>query len=1035
MNSYFKFPRRVRIHGGECGAVARALHHEAKSLSLPAVKKNVFLTTNERKQMSTKTTLKRIALVAVSALGFGLMSGAPSFSANTSTTGFTSAVTPSTTYLTVVVGATTDTNAGGVITFDVANESVAANALTDRGLIPGLESMTATAIAGPTSAATVAKISVRAVKQEAVAGGVLGYNPKSAESFAATTFAISGATKITAYESLNQTLSTGNVAGGSLARYAFAFAPTDSAAVDAGYFTVRVRTETANNRVIDNTVYVRFVSSIADAGASIVVAGTGILRTGETLTYQTGKYYQATLTDANGGRIQNAIDLNGPTADSKTVSSLVPPMTARLVTSAGVLISGTSFAVNDSGVAAEDHVAPTTESPSTASLAQTQAAAANRALANGVYGITTATALTQTLTDLATNKLQVRLTGSAAQGELAVSTAPANTSALTAVSTKLEATGVAAADTVLSSTTASTTATKAYTLPLSAKSVTLTIDNGSTGSQNLTTTTSWSGNYASANVTPAPSATGAVLTTASNADGEITRVITNTTPLAGAVATVVITGFANADHSVTVTLTWAAARATTVTVLEPVSGIHTALKGTTNFVVEVDDQFGAPMAGELLQPVVGGSATSGGNFSASRTYSTITTGANGLATWSLTDATGINDGVDSITFRSISNSSAVSDAYTITYKTTVAAVGSFLTYYNNDIDSSSANTNTTVPTSGIYGSGGAALSLVYGVNLSDGTLDNTADSETDALVRFRVRALTSAGVPATGAAVTVTASTGGHILTSAGLPVTSRTFAVGSTGNVDFIGFATAPGAITFTITSGTASTSAAMWVAAPTGTAARTIAVSGAATGTANGEGVPMTVTVTDRFGNPVSGVLITTAASGVGSFAGGSTTQSYTTDATGRYTFLATSLVSAGGAGSFSASIATAGTDATSSAGFVGSTAVDATVAAGVSTASQAVTFAAGQNKAEAAAEAASDAAAEAIDAANAATDAANLAAEAADAATVAAEEARDAADAATAAVEELATQVATLMAALKAQITTLANTVAKIAKKVRA
>jgi hypothetical protein len=88
-----------------------------------------------------------------------------------------------------------------------------------------------------------------------------------------------------------------------------------------------------------------------------------------------------------------------------------------------------------------------------------------------------------------------------------------------------------------------------------------------------------------------------------------------------------------------------------------------------------------------------------------------------------------------------------------------------------------------------------------------------------------------------------------------------------------------------------------------------------------------------------------------------------------------------------------------------------------------------------AEAAANAASDAAAEAIDAANAATDAANLAAEAADAATVAAEEARDAADAATAAVEELATQVATLMAALKAQITTLANTVAKIAKKVKA
>jgi len=34
MTPQFKFLRRVRIHGGECGAVARALHHEVKGLSL-----------------------------------------------------------------------------------------------------------------------------------------------------------------------------------------------------------------------------------------------------------------------------------------------------------------------------------------------------------------------------------------------------------------------------------------------------------------------------------------------------------------------------------------------------------------------------------------------------------------------------------------------------------------------------------------------------------------------------------------------------------------------------------------------------------------------------------------------------------------------------------------------------------------------------------------------------------------------------------------------------------------------------------------
>jgi len=74
MNSRSKFPRRVRIHGGECGAVARALHHETKSLSLSAVVEKVFSTTNERKSMSKKTFFKRIALTAIAALGFGMLS-------------------------------------------------------------------------------------------------------------------------------------------------------------------------------------------------------------------------------------------------------------------------------------------------------------------------------------------------------------------------------------------------------------------------------------------------------------------------------------------------------------------------------------------------------------------------------------------------------------------------------------------------------------------------------------------------------------------------------------------------------------------------------------------------------------------------------------------------------------------------------------------------------------------------------------------------------------------------------------------------
>ena len=75
--SPIKFPRRVRIHGGEFDASARAMHRSVR-LAVPATIENVSVVTIERKQMSTKTTIKRVALVAVAAMGFGLLSVVPS---------------------------------------------------------------------------------------------------------------------------------------------------------------------------------------------------------------------------------------------------------------------------------------------------------------------------------------------------------------------------------------------------------------------------------------------------------------------------------------------------------------------------------------------------------------------------------------------------------------------------------------------------------------------------------------------------------------------------------------------------------------------------------------------------------------------------------------------------------------------------------------------------------------------------------------------------------------------------------------------
>ena len=61
----------IRIVRGERDASARATHLEAAT-------RKFLVTTNERKQMSTKTNFKRIALVAVAALGLGVLSSVPS---------------------------------------------------------------------------------------------------------------------------------------------------------------------------------------------------------------------------------------------------------------------------------------------------------------------------------------------------------------------------------------------------------------------------------------------------------------------------------------------------------------------------------------------------------------------------------------------------------------------------------------------------------------------------------------------------------------------------------------------------------------------------------------------------------------------------------------------------------------------------------------------------------------------------------------------------------------------------------------------
>jgi trimeric autotransporter adhesin len=115
----------IRILRGERDASARATHLEAAT-------RKFLVTTNERKQMSTTTNFKRIALVAVAAMGLGLLSSVPaqagvsSLTATATNGTATTTVSDSTTAATLVVTAT----------LDQANDTVAvqfyANAGTTR---------------------------------------------------------------------------------------------------------------------------------------------------------------------------------------------------------------------------------------------------------------------------------------------------------------------------------------------------------------------------------------------------------------------------------------------------------------------------------------------------------------------------------------------------------------------------------------------------------------------------------------------------------------------------------------------------------------------------------------------------------------------------------------------------------------------------------------------------------------------------------------------------------------------------------------
>jgi hypothetical protein len=990
MSSQLKFLRRVRIHGRECGAVARALHHKVKGSSLYQADSGKALeSTIERKSMSTKTTLKRIALVAVSAMGFGVLTSvAPASAAQIVPSSVTIGTVP-----TAQVGVVNTTT----VTFNMPSTTAASDTMI---------------------------VNVR-VTSAPTGSGYKNFQTSSLSSNEEPAASIAGSggiatTGTTVKAKIDIALTTGNdgiLKGNRLST-------TDGATVGNNY-TFSNATATANaagNKTVS-----------FDVSVTPDVAGT------YTVLVSAGTYTAAAFNAATEGQRVDPYAAGDPNATySLATSAAVSSVTLAAVT--GSATGGATYGqlfkatIKDATGAAAQLAANETVALSSNTSTVTMAKAKANAAATSFSGQTYATTLALSNADFAGGVAYFYAKDSATTGA---------TTVITASGSGLLATSITNTVSMTTRTQSTTAATPAITNPASATrpgsgkvGTAATVAAGSDSSSTTATSHSYLVTYTTAG-TVSTYVRMLVLDTAGDITGivgayydqaltlDATDGTTATLSVSGALATAgdsftaTVYGATNSTSD-SIVVTSAAAVASSIT-SDTVNTVTQGHGTSTALSVVLKDQFGAVMANQSITV-----STTGRNASTSSTA--LATDSLGRVSFTRTDA-GTSATLNTQDVVTFSGPNSTSRAITINYTASAAATITCLTGNEDD----TANLVTYRDISAGDGVQGGAASLCT-VTIKD-----------------------AAGSVLVGVPVTTTTTSEGAAVRS-----TSATLYTGTAGTVAPSVYGWTSGAKTFTITSGAITKTVTVNYQQRTATEVRTIS--------ATLSGNVITVTAKDRLGNLVPGVRVYATRTGDATFGGGSTvanaiTAGNTTGTTPVPADLGTAQIvvnpgtgastvkiqlasaadtpdaeygqSSSTAGKICASAGctdTALTAATTGTAFTGEVGVGASLsAAGVN--SVTVSVAAGVNAAQVAADAATDAAAEAIDAANAATDAANLAAEAADAATVAAEEARDAADAATAAVEELATQVATLMAALKAQITTLANTVAKIAKKVKA
>ena len=921
-SSKFSFLRRVRIHDGECGAVARALHHAVKGLSLyQADPGKVLGSTNERKQMSTKTTLKRIALVAVSALGFGLLSVTGSVAA---------------------VGQTPITNDGGaetvtsvLVTTNFAPVAGATGTSVNHTVYfrtstatPGTSTYNPSVVlASKPSTSTLAEVGSYVGGTGPVALGDWQFQTSLASAPAVKTMAASRS-----YEAAVAAINGANQFGTQYLRVRYDIAGTYKWT----FWNDLNADGIVNGPEFSHTQTV--VVAAESAAQALKATVTPYNSTSTTAGTAYGSLVKIVLTDSAGNPAN--VDASGGIRVSVSNSAKISRVNTTDVTdSANYTLGQNDF--NGSGEAWVNVVDATAETISLTLTGVGSAGNFTAPAATNLKFVDTLTASHPTTITVGTDQSTVNTTS-----EVAFTTAGASVTSRFVVAN--------ASDTAF---------------------VTVQLYDNSGKVTGLT------GAYADLAIGGSSTATYKGAFSITSAFTAATQSYTLDPASAAGVAA----------GGTAITPTAAAAAADDVEL--DLTYVRSLTGGKINITGTVTDQFGGAIRNVTVTPSI-----SGRNSTLS--LANMVTDASGVVKFSYTDAsTSTTSMTDTVTLTT-SNSKTASATIVFTTAANLGATTILLT----------------TPSTKAQGATGAG-DPTDTINFSEISAGATGVQAGAVDVVAKVTDVNGAVIQ--GVPVTFTVAGSGVAIRS-----DKATVYTDNSGLATSKLYAWVAGTYTVTATYGTVSdTAVSSW---------RQTAESRILSATVNG-GV-ITAKVVDRLGNPVVGAAVSASRTGTGYFgSGASTSNNALTGANGTVDFIFV------GEGSVTLNLGADTSvlsyqDSIAAAGKVGTTTVTAYVAGDAETAETGVGSTltpAGVHSVTVSVAAKSEAAT----AAEAATDAANLAAEAADAATVAAEEARDAADAATAAVEALASEVATLIAGLRAQITTLANTVAKIAKKVKA